>query len=145
MARHHVEPGDHPGADRAGSADDASPVVPLLRRGRPAVTSWADGHGRGRVLLGEGFDDEAVDRLGGHLQELLAGPSRFITIDATAVTACGPALIALLGRTQHRLEDRRGLLSVFGLRADLLPPEAADPTADAEVLHGAPDDEPDRD
>lgn len=90
------------------------------------------------IVLRGPIDPGTVDRLADHVEDLLGIRTRFLAIDATAVDSYDERLLELLGRSQHRLEARRGLLTVHGLHPSLLdartplPPPAADPASAAE-------------
>ncbi len=79
------------------------------------------GPGHGLIALRGDIDAATVDRLGVHIDELLAAGTRTLMIEMSGAYSCDAALLDLLGHTQHRLGLRRGLLRVRGLHPSLLP------------------------
>ena len=90
------------------------------------IGSILDGPGDGLIVLRGDLGAAAVGRLGEHIDAFLAGPTRYLVIDARAVERYHPDLLDLLGHTQRRLEDRRGMLQARGLH----PTRLADPVPD---------------
>lgn len=88
--------------------------------GTSFIGSFLDEPDQAEIVLRGDIDAAVVERLGSHLDDVLARTTRFITIDAAAVDSYDDGLLDLLGRTQHRLGGRRGLLRVRGLRPCLL-------------------------
>lgn len=82
-----------------------------------------DGPGQGVIVLRGDIDTAALSRLRVHIDGLLATATRFLEIEATGVDRYEEGLLDLLGHTQHRLTDRRGMLQVRGLH----PSRLADP------------------
>ncbi|MBC3192252.1 hypothetical protein H7X46_14395 [Pseudonocardia sp. C8] len=80
------------------------------------IGSFLDDPGEGVLLLRGDLDAGAVVRVGHHIDDFLAGPTRFLTIEAHEVHDYDAGLLALLGRAQRRLGARRGMLQVRGLR-----------------------------
>ncbi|MBP2368515.1 STAS domain-containing protein [Pseudonocardia parietis] len=80
------------------------------------IGSFIDGPGEGLIVLRGDLDAAVVDRLGEHIDAFLAEPTRFLMIDARAVTSYDAGLPGLLGQTQHRLGGRSGMLQVRGLQ-----------------------------
>jgi hypothetical protein len=85
------------------------------------IATHHDGPERARLTVRGRFDAVAIARLAVELEELVANRTRFITIHAAALTACEPGMLSLLGRTQRRLESRRGMLTITGLPRRVLP------------------------
>lgn len=91
------------------------------------IGSFADGPDQVLIVLRGDLDRAAVDRLVLHLDGVHAAGTRFVVLDAAAVTHCDPTFLDLLGRTQRQLARQHGLLTVRGLRPHLLfraPPPA---------------------
>lgn len=94
------------------SADDAGQVG---GGGASFIGSFLDDPEDGLIVLRGDLGAATVDRLGCHLDTFLAGPTRFLMLDARAVDSYHGDLLNLLARTQHRLATRRGMLQVRGL------------------------------
>ncbi|MDN5916694.1 MAG: hypothetical protein L0I76_16580 [Pseudonocardia sp.] len=98
------------------------------------IGSFFDEPDQALIVLRGDVDAATVDRLGVHIDDVLAAAARFLTIDARDVDRYAPALLNLLGRTQHRLGRHHGLLQVQGLRDSRLtggePAPAAQPEPD---------------
>lgn len=84
------------------------------------IGSFPDGPDQMVIVVRGDLVAEVLGRLGVHLDVALAARTRFLIIDASAVTRCEPALLDLLGRTQRRLDRHQGMLTVRGLRPSLL-------------------------
>lgn len=84
------------------------------------IGTFPDGPDQLLIVLRGDLDAVVLVRLAVHVKDALAARTRFLTIDAAAVTRCDPGLLDLLGRTQRRLARQHGLLTVRGLRPHLL-------------------------
>ncbi len=93
-----------------------------------------DGPGQGVIVVRGDVDAATVYRIALHIDGLLAAATRFLLLEASAVDSYDGALLDLLGRTQHRLSRRRGLLQVRGLHPSLL----RQPANDLALLTEAP-------
>lgn len=91
------------------------------------IGSFLDELNHAEIVLRGDIDAATVDRLDSHIHAVLASTTQFITIDAATVNSHDSALLDLLGRTQHRLGLRRGLLQVQGLHPSLLTTADSDP------------------
>lgn len=89
--------------------------------GSSFIGTFCDTPDHALIVLSGDIDAEVAARLWTHIGTVLAARTRFLTIDASAVTRCDPGLLDLLGRAQRRLARHHGLLSVRGLHPHLLP------------------------
>lgn len=102
---------DQPSND-SDDTEEPGPVRPTTG----FIGSFLDGPEQGLIVLRGDLDAAVVDRLGCHIDDFLAGPTRFLMIEARGVDSYHPELLDLLGHTQHRLGARCGMLQVRGLR-----------------------------
>lgn len=112
--------GDPPPA--VGGKPSPGPSGPP-RRTEPAtsfVGTTMEDDGSVTILLRGRCDRPTTDRVAEHIDCALARGARFLTIEIIGPLAAGEGLCALLGRTQARVADRRGLLVVRGLRPHML-------------------------
>lgn len=79
------------------------------------IGSFMDTPEHGLIVLRGDLGADAVARLDSHVDAFVAGPTRYLMIDARAVASYHGDLLDLLWRTQNRLVARRGMLEVRGL------------------------------
>lgn len=84
------------------------------------IGSFHDEPDEALIVLRGDIDTATVQRLGVHIADVLAAGARHLRIDAAAVDSYEEPLLELLGRTQHRIGRRRGLLQVQGLHPSKL-------------------------
>lgn len=88
--------------------------------GPPFVGSIAEEDGSVTIMLRGCFDGAGIGRVGEHVDIALARGARIVTLRVIGPLHAGAGLCELLGRTQTRLTARQGLLTVRGLRPEML-------------------------
>lgn len=117
------------------SADDAGQVGGVEPGSTSFIGSFLDDPEDGLIVLRGDLGAAAVDRLGCHIDTFLAGPTRFLMLDARAVDSYHGDLLSLLARTQRRLATRRGMLQLRGLD----PARVTEPAGPGHGRHRCPD------
>lgn len=79
------------------------------------------GPAQAAITLRGDIDADAVTQFAEHLDAFLAAAVRVIAVDASGVRSCDLRVLDLLGRTQHRLDERGGSITVTGLHPSTLP------------------------
>lgn len=72
----------------------------------------------GLLVLRGAQDRDAARRVAEHLRTLLAAGARHVRVDARGASGLDADLLPVLGGIQARLNLRRGVLTVSGLRLD---------------------------
>ena len=88
---------------------------------RPFIGSSYVGPAQGAITLRGDIDADAADQFAGHLDAFLDAAIRAIAVDTNGLHSCDLRVLDLLGRTQCRLDDRGGLITVTGLHPSTLP------------------------
>ncbi|HEY2194822.1 MAG TPA: hypothetical protein VGH76_21350 [Actinomycetospora sp.] len=88
------------------------------------VGSVLDGD-EGLLVLRGAQDGDVAPRVAEHLRTLLVAGARHVRVDARGASGLGADLLPVLGRIQTRLNLRRGVLTVSGLRLDAVARVAA--------------------
>jgi anti-anti-sigma regulatory factor len=78
------------------------------------------------------LDGQGLERLQGHVGELLDGGARFVVADLSGVAGCDGRLFDLLSKTSYVVGRRGGWLRLVGLRSPVL--NALDQAALPDVL-----------
>jgi hypothetical protein len=106
----HSRPGRRPAAEftRATAADHAR---------EPGIGVRYGGSADARVWLTGTVDTELLTTLAALLRVLLRTPARFVLLDLTEAELWDSALLRLVSRTQDRLTERAGMISLLGVNA----------------------------